>query len=98
MVYDAYRLRQALDNIRHDPTTIRQDHLDQCIGLENFLSAEIAQTLMRKKKRHIASVLLAQRIHGGGAIEKIRMVSEHSSLHSRKRAKTRAAVIHASTL
>ena len=98
VVYDAYRLRQALDNIRHDPTTIVEDDLDHCIGLENFLSAEVAKTAMSKKKQHIATVLSIQRIHGYGAFEKIRVVSEHSSMWSRKRAKTRAAVIHASTL
>ena len=96
-VYDAYRLRMALDNIRNDQRTITQDDLDQCIGLENFLSAEVTKTVMSKKKQHIAAVLLAQRIHGGcGAIERIRVVSEHSSMFAGKRAATRAAVIHAS--
>ena len=96
-VYDAYRLRMVLDNIRHDQRTITQD-LDQCIGLENFLSAEVTKTVMSKKKQHIAAVLSVQRAVGCGAIEKIRVVSEHSSMWSCKRAKTRAAVIHASTL
>ena len=98
VVYDAYKLRMVLDNIRNDPrTTITQDDIDQCIGVENFLCRESAQILMRKKKEHVAAVLLAQRIHGGcGAIEKIRVVSEHSSRWSMKRAATRAAVIHAS--
>jgi len=91
VVYDAYRLRMALDNIHNDPKTI----LDQCIGLESFLNAKIAKTVMSKKKQHIAAVLLAQRIHGG-AIERIRVVSEHSSMFAGKRAATRAAVIHAS--
>ena len=95
VVYDAYRLRQALDNIHNDPKTATQDVLDQCIGLENFLSAEVAKTAMNKKKQHVAAILSVQR-RGSGAIEKIRVVSEHSSMWSRKRAKTRAAVIHAS--
>ena len=96
VVYDAYRLRMALDNIRNDQRTVTQDHLDQCIGLENFLSAEVTKTVMSKKKQHIAAVLLAQRINGCGAIERIRVVSEHSSMFAGKRAATRAAVIHAS--
>ena len=96
-VYDAYRLRMALDNIRNDQRTITQDDLlDQCIGLENFLSAEVTKTVMSKKKQHIAAVLLAQSINGCGAIERIRVVSEHSSMFAGKRAATRAAVIHAS--
>lgn len=92
VVYDAYRLRQALDNIHNDQRTI---DLDQCIGLESLLNAKIAKTAMSKKKQHIAAVLLAQRIHGG-ATERIRVVSEHSSMFAGKRAATRAAVIHAS--
>lgn len=93
VVYDAYRLRMALDNIRNDQRILCKDDLDQCIGLENFLSAEVTKTAMNKKKQHVAAILSVQRI---GAIEKIRVVSEHSSMWSRKRAKTRAAVIHAS--
>ena len=92
VVYDANRLRRALDNIHNDQTIIL---FDQCIGLENFLSAEVTKTVMNKKKQHVAAILSVQP-RGSGAIEKIRVVSEHSSMWSRKRAKTRAAVIHAS--
>lgn len=78
------------------PTEITTDDIRLCVGIESFMTQELALTTMRKRREHTRAVFEEQARqqgvlgrHGGG--EDLRRVSEIHSRWSRERARMVAA-------
>ena len=77
---DTRRIRDLLQNT--PPQEITQDELFECVGIENFLSRDLAQQVLRKKRAHVDAILLVQRGHHLGTNKKDEEVSHTSKISS----------------
>mmetsp|Transcript_17023 Transcript_17023/g.27658 ORF Transcript_17023/g.27658 Transcript_17023/m.27658 type:complete len:178 (-) Transcript_17023:179-712(-) len=82
---DTLRLRNLFQNT--SPEMITQDDLYECVGIESYLSQDLARHVVQKKRAHVDAVLSAQRANRGACSnEKISHTSKHTSRWARKRA------------
>jgi hypothetical protein len=101
--FNRTRLRDALRlinfiNLLPTSARMREDILYECVGLENFISPDIARRVVQKKRAHTEAVLSAQEMHQGtNMIKKLYETSKKSSQWSREKA-AKVATCHASRL
>jgi len=74
---NALRLRDCLRIAT--PASVSQDILDECLGLERFLTQVVTRRIVTV---HVNAVLLAQRVYQGEE-RKVEMISEISMISSR---------------
>ena len=72
------------------PESLTQEHILQCVGMEDLLSQELFQATHDRRRAHINAVLSAQRACFEPSM--IARVSERTSKWARERATIRAEV------
>lgn len=82
LLQDIRRMQDLLHST--PPDMVTQDDLVHAIGIETFLSPDLAQHILRKKHAHVAAVLSAQ--NSGYNNEQLSLVSQRSSSWARERA------------
>lgn len=91
------RLRTLLQAAHALRAPMPQDAVDECLGLENFVSQDHATRVVQQRNAHSQSILVAQRTHkGDDKADAISLLSQYYSRPSRERAAWLAAALAAS--